>query len=38
MSTKDWWKIAKQISNFKNKKEIPPTPSKLRLSLFMITK
>jgi hypothetical protein len=23
-STKDWWKIAKQISNFKNKKEIIP--------------
>ena len=23
-STKDWWKIAEQISNFKNKKEIIP--------------
>jgi hypothetical protein len=37
-STKDWWKISKQISNFKNKKEIPPPPSKLMLSLFMIIK
>jgi hypothetical protein len=33
-STKDWCKIAKQISNFKNKNEIPPPPIKVNDELI----